>query len=71
MIKAESVSRYYGIDAHQVMAVKDLNLSIKSGERVSIIGRSGSGKSTLWKLLAGLDRPSEGTSLLIKAICTA
>lgn len=42
-------------------AVRDLQLEIQAGERVSIIGRSGSGKSTLLNLLAGLDQPSSGT----------
>ena len=39
---------------------KDLNLSIKSGERIGIVGRSGSGKTTLMKLLIGLHKPTSG-----------
>ncbi len=60
MIKAESVSRFYGAESHRVTAVRNLSMTVDAGERVSIIGRSGSGKSTLLNLLAGLDRPSEG-----------
>ncbi len=61
MIQAESVSRQYVSKRHTVVAVRELNLSVESGERVSIVGRSGSGKSTVLNLLAGLDRPSAGT----------
>lgn len=61
MITAHSVNRSFGTGESQFHAVRDLELEIKSGERVSIIGRSGSGKSTLLNLLAGLDQPSSGT----------
>ncbi|HHV39288.1 MAG TPA: ATP-binding cassette domain-containing protein [Tepidimicrobium sp.] len=43
---------------------KDVNISIKSGEIVGLIGRSGCGKSTLAKVLAGYERPVEGQVLL-------
>ena len=61
MISANSVNRSYGTGESQFHAVRDLELEIAAGERVSIIGRSGSGKSTLLNLLAGLDQPSSGT----------
>jgi len=41
--------------------LKDLNLQIKNGERVGIIGRNGSGKSTLLKMITGIYLPSSGT----------
>ncbi len=43
-----------------VMALKDINLTIKAGERVGVIGAIGSGKSTLGKLLLGLYEPDSG-----------
>ncbi|MFB4392195.1 MULTISPECIES: type I secretion system permease/ATPase [unclassified Pseudomonas] len=45
-------------------ALNDVNLTIKPGERVGIIGRSGSGKSTLARLLMGFHHPDEGQVLL-------
>jgi len=45
-------------------ALNDINLSIKPGERIGIIGRSGSGKSTLGRLLMGFHHPDEGQVLL-------
>ena len=41
-------------------ALKDLNLDIKQGERVGIIGRNGAGKSTLLKLISRISAPTEG-----------
>ena len=43
---------------------KDLDLTIRRGEIVSIVGGSGSGKTTLLNILAALDRPTGGTVLL-------
>lgn len=44
--------------------LKDINLQIKSGEKIGIIGKSGSGKSTLAKLLLNLYQPTEGNVLI-------
>ncbi|MBG6126839.1 multidrug/toxin efflux protein, ATP-binding and membrane protein [Pseudomonas putida] len=45
-------------------ALQDVNVAIKPGERIGIIGRSGSGKSTLGRLLMGFHHPEEGQVLL-------
>ena len=42
------------------MALSDINLEIKEGEIVGLIGANGSGKSTLLYILGGLDKPSSG-----------
>ncbi len=44
----------------EVMALQGLDLNIKKGELVAIIGKSGSGKSTLLNMIGGLDRPTAG-----------
>lgn len=48
----------------ELIILDDINLSIGRGEKLAIVGASGSGKSTLLGLMAGLDRPSEGSVFL-------
>ncbi|MCP1514023.1 type I secretion system permease/ATPase [Pseudomonas rhodesiae] len=51
----------------QTLALRGINLSVKPGEKIGIIGRSGSGKSSLAKLLVGLYQPDSG-SLLVDGV---
>lgn len=60
IIKAESLSKYYGEKNTRVEALKNINLTIKKGEFIAIMGASGSGKSTLLHLLGGIENPSLG-----------
>ncbi len=60
MLVLEGLSARFG--EHQ--AVDRVSLSVADGELVSILGPSGSGKTTLLRLIAGLERPSEGRVLL-------
>lgn len=48
----------------EYIALKGIDLQIRKGEFVSLIGHSGCGKSTLLNMIAGLDLPTEGTVLL-------
>lgn len=57
MITLKNVTKNYSKDS---VGVEDLNIDIKPGEFVSIVGQSGTGKTTLVKLLIAEERPSEG-----------
>lgn len=56
MIKLEHVDKYFG-DLH---VLKDINLEVKEGEKLVIIGPSGSGKSTTVRCMNFLETPSSG-----------
>ena len=58
------VKKYFIGEPNELTVLKGLNLSIKEGEFVSIVGQSGSGKSTLMNIMGALDRPTEGTYVL-------
>jgi putative ABC transport system ATP-binding protein len=60
MIALDKVSRTFQVGDQQVLALREVSLSIAAGEYIAIMGPSGSGKSTLLNLLGLLDRPSNG-----------
>ncbi|MBP3964291.1 ABC transporter ATP-binding protein [Paenibacillus lignilyticus] len=60
MITCEGLVKIYKSDDLEVVALQGLNLHVREGEMMAIIGNSGSGKSTLLNILGGLDRPSAG-----------
>ncbi|WP_243225879.1 ABC transporter ATP-binding protein [Microbacterium sp. CIAB417] len=62
ILKANGLRRTFrGSHGHTVTAVAGVDLSLHSGEILSIVGESGSGKSTLARMLVGLDVPDAGT----------
>ena len=60
-IECENLVKIYKTDKIEVVALQGLDMQIKKGELVSIVGSSGSGKSTLLNMLGGLDKPSAGS----------
>jgi len=64
MIHLEKLSRIYQIGNQSIHALAAVDLDIKTGEFVAIMGRSGSGKSTLLNMLGCMDRPDAGEYFL-------
>lgn len=64
MMLVKDLKKSYGQGNTKVEILKGINLEIKEGETVALIGKSGSGKSTLLSLLSGLDRPDSGEVFL-------
>jgi len=60
IIVCDNLVRIYRVAEHDVMALQGLDLVVKAGELMGIVGVSGSGKTTLLNILGGLDRPSAG-----------
>ena len=61
MISLHQVTKTYETPAGKFAALKDIDLEIRPGQFVGIVGKSGSGKSTLLNMVAGIDRPSAGS----------
>lgn len=60
MISLHQVSKKYETPAGVFSALTNIDLEIRSGEFVGVVGKSGSGKSTLLNMVAGIDRPTSG-----------
>ncbi|MBP5297561.1 MAG: ABC transporter ATP-binding protein [Lachnospiraceae bacterium] len=64
ILEIKDVSRTYKDESSTVTALNAVNLSVKKGEFVSIIGSSGCGKTTLLRLIAGFDKAQTGEILM-------
>lgn len=63
-INLKNISKTYGKNDARVQALKDISLTVNSGEMLCIMGASGSGKSTLLNIIGCLDKPSSGEYIL-------
>ena len=61
IVRARGVTRMYDVGGQPVHALRGIDIDIKRGEYISIMGPSGSGKSTLFNMIGGLDKPTTGT----------
>jgi lipoprotein-releasing system ATP-binding protein len=64
VLQCEGLSRVYEDGDRSVTVLRCVDLSLKAGEKIAVVGGSGSGKSTLLNLLGGLDYPSSGRVLM-------
>lgn len=64
MINLQNIYKIYGEGENEVRAVDGINLHIKEGEFVAIVGKSGSGKSTCMNIIGCLDIPTSGSYIL-------
>ena len=64
MITVKNISKTFLDGDNKTVILKDITLSVETGQRIAIIGPSGSGKSTLLSILSGLDKPTTGKVII-------
>src|SRR5258707_15097722 len=61
LVEIRSLTKYYARGGQIIPVLVDINLDVRLGDYLALMGPSGSGKSTLLNLIAGIDKPSGGT----------
>jgi putative ABC transport system ATP-binding protein len=61
VISVKDVSKSYSRDNFEIPVLNNLSLEVDEGDFLSLMGPSGSGKTTLLNLIAGIDKPSQGS----------
>src|SRR6266576_752859 len=64
LIEVQNLSKSYHRDSLEIPVLRNITLKVAEGEFVAFMGPSGSGKTTLLNLIAGIDKPTEGTILI-------
>ncbi|MBZ0154109.1 MAG: ATP-binding cassette domain-containing protein, partial [Planctomycetes bacterium] len=64
VLELRGIEKVYGEPPHEVPVLRGIDIVVRPGEFVAIVGASGSGKSTLLNILGCLDRPSRGRYFL-------
>ena len=64
MLECKNISKNFIDGKHELKVLDNINMQVKRGAQVAIMGRSGSGKSTLLQLLGGLDNPTTGQVII-------
>lgn len=60
ILEVKDLTKIYGQDENEVIALNHISFSVEKGEFIAIVGSSGSGKSTLLHLIGGVDKPTSG-----------
>lgn len=71
VLRARALSKTYGSGETAVHALRAVDLDVRVGEFIVLLGASGSGKSTLLNILGGLDRPTSGAVSFLDEDLTA
>lgn len=64
ILEVKNVTKFYGNHESEVKALRGVNLEVKEGEFISIVGTSGSGKTTLLNIIGGLENPTSGEVII-------
>lgn len=64
LIELKQIVKSFEVEAGTFYALRGLDLTVRSGEFVAVVGKSGSGKSTMINMITGIDRPTSGEILI-------